>query len=94
MIGVNMADLKSDGTLPFFRDKFIIFVIGSMRMSMFCLKMLVGIGSKLHDLAFEDIIIFFTFSSDTGLNSDKHWPKKGTMAQEEIIFKVSMIQLE
>ena len=55
-----MADLKSEGTLPLLREALIIAVMGVIRISIFCLRIEVGIGSKSHVFVPDDDTMFLT----------------------------------
>ena len=55
MRGFKMADLKSEGTLPVLRETLKIVVMGVIRISMFCLRIEVGMGSKSHVFVPDDV---------------------------------------
>ena len=69
-----MADLKSEGTLPLLREALIIAVMGVIRISMFCLRIEVGIGSKSHVFVPDDDTMFLTKVSFTGEKQSKIAP--------------------
>ena len=69
-----MAHLKSVGTTPLLREAFMMTVIGLRSMSMFCLRMLVGIGSRSHDFELDEHISFLTKDSHTGEKQSSKTP--------------------
>ena len=72
-----MADLKSEGTLSVLRDTLKIVVMGVIRISMFCLRIEVGIGSKSHVFVPDDDTMFLTRVSFTGEKQSKISPLYG-----------------
>ena len=69
-----MADLKSEGTLPVLRETLKIVVMGVIRISMFCLRIEVGMGSKSHVFVPDDDTMFLTRVSFTGEKQSKIAP--------------------
>ena len=86
-----MADLKSEGTLPVLRETLKIVVMGVIRISMFCLRIEVGMGSKSHVFVPDDDTMFLTRVSFTGEKQSKIAPLYGLNSGSKLLMSRSSL---